>query len=311
MSNHVIQTNGLTRYFGNMCAVDQVSLSVPRGSVYAFLGRNGSGKSTLVRMILGLLGPTRGSSTVLGEDSQKLSPATRGRLAYVAEGHPLFDWMRVEQLEHFQKKFYPDWDGHIFGKVVEHFDLDRKAKAATLSRGQRAGLSLALALAGRPELLVMDDPALGLDPVARRTLLETMILVTRDAGHTIFFTSHILDDVERVADHIAILDRSVLRVACPVEVFHARTRRFMLEFAQQPPSISMLPGLLEAQRQGKVVRVTVANFHEETEKSITALGAVSVVEHPLTLEDAVIAYLGRRGETTSLLAEIETAGVSR
>src|SRR5580704_6023720 len=133
-------------------------------------------------------------------------------------GHPLIEWMRVKDLESFQKNFYPNWDGHLFEKVIDHFALTWRARVNHLSRGQRAGLSLALVLATRPELLIMDDPALGLDPVARRTLLEAMILMTRDAGHTIFFTSHELNDVERVADYLAIIDRSVLRVCGPMEL---------------------------------------------------------------------------------------------
>jgi len=311
MSNLVIETSGLTRYFGRKCAVDQVTMSVPRGAVFALLGRNGSGKSTIVRMLLGLLEPTRGSASVLGEDCQRLSPATRGRIAYVAEGHPLIDWMRVGQLEDFQKSFYPDWDGHLFAKVVEHFDLNIQARAGHLSRGQRAGLSLALALAARPELLIMDDPALGLDPVARRTLLETMILMTRDAGHTIFFTSHVLDDVERVADHVAIIDRSILRVSCPVETFHARVKAVVLEFAGPPPQMPKLPGLLESRRTANQVRLIIANFGPDAERIIASLGAMSVNEAALSLEDAVIAYLGRRGEQTSLLSDIKEIGVAK
>jgi ABC-2 type transport system ATP-binding protein len=219
MNPDVIRTNRLTHYFGNKCAVDQVSLSVPRGSVFALLGRNGSGKTTLVRMLIGMLSSTRGSGEILGDDIRAIRPATRSRIGYIAEGHPLIDWMRVKDLQAYQRSFYPQWDTKLFQTIVDHFGLSPTAKANALSRGQRAGLSLALALAARPELLVMDDPALGLDPVARRTLLEAIILVTRDAGHTVFFTSHELADVERVADPIAIMDLSVLRVCCPLEVF--------------------------------------------------------------------------------------------
>jgi ABC-2 type transport system ATP-binding protein len=309
MSQYVIETCGLTRFFGNKCAVDQLSLRVPRGAVLALLGRNGSGKSTLIRMILGLLDPTRGSATVLGEDCRHIRPATRGRIAYVAEGHPLIDWMRVSDLESFQKGFYPDWDDRMFRTVVEHFDLASNARASEMSRGQRAGLSLALALATRPELLVMDDPAMGLDPVARRTLLEAMILLTRDAGHTIFFSSHILDDVERVADHVAILDRSVLRVSCPVDTFRARVKRLTLTFAGHALPAPDIPGLLEARREQNELRLTLANISPETEQIIASLGAVSGNESALTLEDAVIAYLGDRSRQISLLEKTREIGV--
>lgn len=304
----VIQTRGLTRYFGAMCAVDQVTLSVPRGSVFALLGRNGSGKSTLTRMLLGLLEPTRGLATVLGEDSQHLSPATRGRVGYVAEGHPLIGWMRVRELAGFQRSFYSRWDGKLFKTVIDQFSLNDRARAASLSRGQRAGLSLALVLATRPELLVMDDPSMGLDPVARRTLLEAMILVTRDAGHTIFFSSHVLDDVERVADHIAILDRSVLRVSASVEEFRRRVKRLVLNFAGPAPAAANIRGLVEARREGQALRVTLANPDADTDRAIAELGAISVEEQSISLEEAVIAYLGQRGQRESLLQQTQEAG---
>jgi ABC-2 type transport system ATP-binding protein len=308
VSEMVIQTRGLTRYFGSKCAVDQVTLGVPRGSVFALLGRNGSGKSTITRMLLGLLEPTRGSAVVLGEDCQHLSPANRGRIGYVAEGHPLIGWMRVRDLAAFQRTFYPRWDGKLCSRILDHFGLSEKARTAHVSRGQRAGISLALALATRPELLVMDDPSMGLDPIARRTLLEAMILVTRNAGNTIFFSSHVLNDVERVADHIAILDRSVLRVSASVEEFRRRIRRVVLNFAGPPPSGSGIPGLLEARRDAQSLRLTIANSNEETGRAIAELGAMSSEEQSLSLEDAVLAYLGERGQRESLLQQTQETG---
>jgi ABC-2 type transport system ATP-binding protein len=310
MSEAVIETFGLTRFFGSQCAVDQVTLRVPRGSVFALLGRNGSGKSTFIRMLLGLLVPTRGSARRLGEDCRHLTPATRGRVGYVAEGHPLIDWMRVEQLESFQRSFYPNWNGRLFKSVVEQFDLTPESKAGQISRGQRAGLSLALVLATEPSLLIMDDPSMGLDPVARRTLLEAMILVTRDAGHTILLSSHVLDDVERVADHVAILDRSVLRVCAPVETFRARVKRVVLRFGTQAPAAANIPGLLESRRDGNELRLTLANYGAEAASAIAGLGAASVDEAPITLEDAVVAYLGRRGEQVSLLQSTVLTGAA-
>jgi ABC-2 type transport system ATP-binding protein len=305
----VIRIDGLTRYFGKTCAVDGLTLNVPRGSVFALLGRNGSGKSTLVRMLLGLLPPTRGSATIMGDDCRDIRPQTRGKIGYVAEGHPLIDWMRVRDLAGFQRSFYPAWDQKIFDAVIGHFGLASGSRARNLSRGQRAGLSLALVLAARPEMLVMDDPAMGLDPVARRALLEAMILVTRDAGHTIFFTSHELADVERVADHIAILDQSVLRVSAPVDVFRARLRRLALSFSRgESPPTPAIRGLLRSRREGDELILTLVDGDQPAERTavdaaVAALGAASVREVPLSLEDAVIAYLGHRDERPSLLQE--------
>jgi len=301
MSDWVIQTDHLTRFFGARCAVDQVKLNVPRGSVFALLGRNGSGKTTLIRMLLGMLEPTRGSATLLGEDCRLLSPATRRRVGYVAENHPLIDWMRVDQIEDYQRSFYPSWNGKLFATILDHFELHPQAQAGQISRGQRAGLSLALVLAPEPELLIMDDPSMGLDPVARRTLLEAMILVTRGAGRTILLSSHVLDDVERVADHVAIIDRSVLRVSAPVELFRSRVKRWQLRFAGEAPPSPVIAGLLESRRDGRDLRLTIANPSGDIEQAIAALNPESMEETPLSLEDAVVAYLGRRGELVSLL----------
>jgi ABC-2 type transport system ATP-binding protein len=228
----VIEARGLTRYFGSRKVVDSLSMRVPRGSVFAFLGRNGSGKTTTIRMLLGLLDPTRGSSRILGHDSRHLPPVARARVGYIAESHPLYDGLTVRELGAYQSRFYPRWNERIFRTVVDHFRLGADVKGGKLSRGERAGLSLAVTLAPEPELLILDDPALGLDPVARRALLESMLYFTRASGRTIFFSSHLLDDVERVADHIAVIDRSVLRLLgghvpleCPAVCPAIRERR--------------------------------------------------------------------------------------
>jgi ABC-2 type transport system ATP-binding protein len=187
LHDSVIQARGLTRYFGDECAVDSVSFNVPKGSVFAFIGRNGAGKTTSIRMILGLLEPTRGSSTILGNDSSYLPPEIRARIGYMAEGHPVYSWMRVGQYAGFQKGFYGNWNEDIFATVIDYFSIDPRTKAGSLSHGQRAGLHLAMTLAIEPEVLMLDDPATGLDPAARRSLLEAMIYFTRSRERTIFF----------------------------------------------------------------------------------------------------------------------------
>jgi ABC-2 type transport system ATP-binding protein len=293
----VIETRGLTRYFGRKCAVDSVSFRVPRGSVFAFIGRNGAGKTTTIRMILGLLEPTRGSATVLGHASAALPPAARARIGYMAEGHPVHAWMRVGQYEGYQRGFYAHWNHDIFAAVVDYFAIDPRTRAGHLSHGQRAGLHLAMTLAIEPELLVLDDPATGLDPAARRALLEAMLYFTRKRDRTILFSSHLLDDVERVADHVAVLDYSVLRACCSVETFRDRVRRLVVRFADRPPrEVPAVPGLLRVTRTDNELLLTVANANGQTHRALEALGAGAVDEQPLSLEDALIAYVGRQGD---------------
>ena len=295
----VIVTNGLTRCFGRKTVVDELTMGVPRGSVFAFLGRNGSGKTTTIRMVLGLLDPTRGSSTVLGYDSRRLTSEVRARVGYMSESHALYEWMTVRECGAWQSRFYARWNDRVFGSIVGHFHLDPRARAGQLSRGERAALSLAITLAPEPELLILDDPASGLDPVARRSLLESMIYVTRAADRTILFSSHLLDDVERVADYIAILDRSVLRACCSMEAFGAHIRHFALRYddGSSPPSqLPAIRGLLSARRARGELRITVANANETVQRTVRSLGASSVEETPVSFSDAMIGYLGDRGE---------------
>jgi ABC-2 type transport system ATP-binding protein len=293
----VIEVHGLTRYFGRKCAVDSISFSVPRGSVFAFIGRNGAGKTTTIRMILGLLEPTRGSSTILGYDSAGVPPEVRARIGYMAEGHPVYAWMRVSQYAGFQKGFYSHWNEATFAAVIDHFAIDPDTKAGHLSHGQRAGLHLAMTLAIEPEVLMLDDPATGLDPAARRSLLEAMIYFTRNRERTIFFSTHLLDDVERVADYVAVLDYSVLRVCCSADTFRDRVRRLVARFPGEPPrKLPEIPGLLRATRSENELSLIIANPNGRTERDLETLGALAVDEQPISLEDALIAHVGRQGD---------------
>src|SRR5664280_2082721 len=152
----VIRTQGLTRYFGGKPAVYDLNLEVPRGCVFAFLGRNGSGKTTTIRMLLGLLQPTRGEGTILGYDIRALPPEARARIGYLTEEHQLYCWMSVRACGDFQSRFYPAWNEKIFRGIIGHFGLRPAALVKSLSRGERAGLCLALTLAPEPELLILD-----------------------------------------------------------------------------------------------------------------------------------------------------------
>ncbi len=292
-----IQASGLTRFFGGHCAVNGLSLNVPRGSVLAFIGRNGAGKTTTIRMLLGLLTPTRGQSTILGHDSVKLPPQVRARIGYMAEGHPVYPWMRVGQYAGFQSSCYPHWRQSTFAAVIDYFAILPQTKAGDLSHGQRAGLHLATTLAIEPELLMLDDPATGLDPAARRSLLEAMIYFTRNRERTIFFSTHLLDDVERIADQVAVLDYSVLRASCSMETFRDRVRQISGHFSSPPPSdLPEIPGLLRATRSDNDLTLIVANDTGRIERILNSLGAESVDEQPLSLEDALTAYVGRQGK---------------
>lgn len=302
----VIETRGLTRYFGSKPAVYELSMAVRRGSVFGLLGRNGSGKTTTIRMLLGLLEPTRGDGTLLGHDIRALPPEARARIGYLTEEHQVYRWMTVEQAGRFQSAYYPRWNENLFRSVLGHFGLTDRMRVKELSRGERAGLCLALTLAPDPELLLLDDPALGLDPVARRSLMESMIYLTRRSDRTIFFSSHHLSDVERVADDIAVLDHGVLRANCGLETFRNSIQQVRLTFAGSPPPLPAVPGLLQAARTLHELRLVCVHYNGATEKALRALGPSDLEVAPLSLEDSFISYLGERGEKSFILPEPET-----
>lgn len=299
MNDYAIQTRHLTRYFGRKRVVYDLNLSVPRGSVFGFLGRNGSGKTTTLRMVLGLIAPSWGSSTILDHDSQNLPADVRARIGYLAEGHPVHGWMRVQDAREYQSSFFPKWNNRLFNSVLDFFRVDPKTRARNMSRGERAGLCLAMTLAPEPDLLILDDPAIGLDPVARRSLLESMVLATRKTDRTIIFSSHLLADIERMADHIAVLDYSILRAQCSLETFRSCVQQFVLRFDGKPPQLPPLRGLIQCIVRGNQLRLTLVNVTQETRAALEAMRPISIDAAPISLEDAFVSYLGGSIESTA------------
>ena len=291
-----ITTQGLTRYFGDLCAVDQLNLTIPAGCVYGLLGLNGSGKTTTIRMLLGLLQPTRGSATVLGDDASNLNPQTRDRIGYVTEGHQLYRWMTIRQISSFQRSFFSKWDQDYFDDMMSHFRLAETRKIRQLSNGQRAQVSLALALAPRPDLLIMDDPTMGVDPVVRRQFLESMIRLIIETGRTVLFSSHVLSDVERVADRIGIMQSGVLRVDCTLDEFKGRLRQIRVRFSAKAPNLDDLNGLVSARIEDNEAIVTVLDYDEQHEEALRSRGCTEIEPLDVPLEDLFIDY--SIGDTT-------------
>jgi len=285
-----IATYGLTKYYGDRAVVDSLDLRVPHGSVYGFLGRNGAGKSTAIKMLMGMVRPSHGRATLLGEEIDDIRPETRSRIAYLAEGHPLYRWMRIRDAVRFTRPFYPTWNDELLEQILKHFELPLGAKIRRLSNGQRAQVSLALAVAPDPELLVLDDPTLGLDTVVRRDFLESLIQIIHRQGRTILFSSHILGDVDRVADRIGILVDGALRVDCPTDHFKQTVRKVLLEFASTPPELAPCKGLVSGQQVANRLELIFAGFGDEQRQAVEALSPVSIDVVELNLEDAFIEY---------------------
>lgn len=292
MSEAVIKSSGLTKYYGTQPVVDHLDIEIPEGCICGFLGRNGAGKTTTIKMLLGLIHPTAGVAEILGCDSAHLTPEIRQRVGYVTEGHRLFRWMTIKRLEQFQQAFFPgQWDSRFFGEMIEYFGLSPKKKIKHLSNGQRAQVSLALTLAPRPELLIMDDPTMGLDAAIRRQFLEGMINLIMQEGRTVLFSSHILGDVERVCDRLLILDRGVLRVDCRLEAFRSAVIKVKVYFSNDPPDALEPPGLLHCRTQEKDCEFICIGVNEkEVTAWARAQGADQCQILPMSMEDQFIEF---------------------
>ncbi len=297
MSDAIV-TDRLTKHYHGRRVVDSLSLRVPAGSVYGLLGRNGAGKSTAIKMLMGMVRPDSGSATLLGVDIACVSDATRQRIAYLAEGHPLYGWMSIGQAIEFTRPFYPRWNDVLVDQILDHFELSRKQKYRRLSRGQQAQVSLALAVAPDPELLVLDDPTLGMDTVVRRDFLESLIQIIQRQGRTILFSSHILGDVERVADRVGIMIGGVLRVDCRTETFRESIRKIVLEFIGTPPDSAEVPGLVSCRQVGNNLELVMVGYDDAQREAVEQLRPQSIEVLDLNLEDAFIEYT--RGSRRSL-----------
>ena len=216
MSESVISVTDLTRRFGAKTALASVSLSIPRGAVYGLVGANGAGKTTLIKHLLGLLRAESGSVRVFGLDPVADPVAVLSRIGYLSEENDLPGWMRVDELIRYSRAFYPAWDGGYAEQLRQAFALDPMAKIRNLSKGEKARVGLLIALAHRPELLLLDEPSSGLDPIVRRDVLDAVIRTIADEGRTVLFSSHLLGEVEQVADHVTMISQGKLVLSAPL-----------------------------------------------------------------------------------------------
>jgi ABC-2 type transport system ATP-binding protein len=291
MNAPVIQTRDLCLHFQRKRALDHLTFDVERGGIHAIVGANGAGKSSLFRVLLGFESPTSGSASILGCDSARLTPQLRARIGFVNEEHTLPGWMRVDQLTAMQRRQYPRWNQALYLDVVGNFNVGPEQKIAQLSRGERAGVNLALALAQGPELLILDEPTLGLDVVARRAFLEALMYANVDHESTIIYCSHQMEEIERVADNLIILERGALRHMSPPFEFCERVQLWVAEFPFRAPDCRHLPGVLQIQQIDGLTHLVVIDQHEDFGARLRLMGARSAHSMPISLDRAVNGFL--------------------
>ena len=286
----VVAVSHLSRAFGSTKALNDVTLAVPHGCVFGLVGENGAGKSTLIKHLLGLWRAEAGSVRVFNLDPVADPVAVLGRVGYLSEQPDLPDWMRVDELLRYTQAFYPRWDPGYADQLLGQFGLDRGARIKTLSKGQRARLGLLAAEAHRPELLILDEPSSGLDPIVRRDILEAIIRTVTDAGRTVIFSSHLLDEVERVSDYVAMLHRGTLKLLAPLDEIKAQHRRIALRFDAAQPTPPKVPAAIRVAGAGREWTVICDATRVHGAAMAQSLGAAVVDDSPASLDEIFAAH---------------------
>ncbi|MCK0068945.1 MULTISPECIES: ABC transporter ATP-binding protein [Kordiimonas] len=293
MTDYCIETDALTKCYGKKTALNDFSLKVQKGGIHAIVGSNGAGKSTLFRLLLGMIAPTSGSAKVLGVDSQNLTTDVRGKVGYVNEEHTLPVWMTAKAATHMQRSFYPLWDQKIYDHVIGYFDVDPNQKISGLSRGERAGLNLSMALAQSPEILILDEPTLGLDVVAKQSFLEALMFTETERAATIIYCSHQMEEIERVADQLIIMEKGHLKNNSAPHEFVERVSVWAAEVNGKPIDRSQIPGLLNIKRIDDQHHIMVTDQGDDFPEKVKHLGLTDLQSMPVNLERAVNAFLSK------------------
>ncbi|TWT37235.1 putative ABC transporter ATP-binding protein YbhF [Posidoniimonas corsicana] len=294
---NVIEIDRVTKRYGSFTAVDEATLRVPKGCVFALLGENGAGKTTLVRMLLGLLTPDGGAVSVLGRDSTRHGEEIRRQVGYVPERPTLYEWMTAAEIGWFTAGFYPDGYEQHYRNLLDRFRVPPGRKISKMSKGMRAKVALSLAMAHRPPLLVLDEPTSGLDTLVRREFLESMVDLAAE-GHTVLLSSHLIGEVERVADQVAIVREGRVLAVDPLDRLKLGAYEItatMQGAASAPPPT---PGtLLESSRRGKQWRLLVRDVDDEAAiDRLAELDSVAVVDRRTPgLEEIFVAYMKQSG----------------
>jgi ABC-2 type transport system ATP-binding protein len=284
----VIEATDVRKRYDGVDALDGLTLHVPAGSIYGFLGRNGAGKTTTIKVLMGMTRPTGGSARVFGlaADAAASSVEIRRRTGFVSEEKDLYDFMTVAEIIRFTASFYPRWRAELEQRYLRTFalPLDRKVKA--LSRGTRTKLALLLAFCRGAELLVLDEPTAGLDPAVAEEVLQALVAHVAREEMTVFFSSHQIAEVDQIADRIAIVDRGRVAVSGALDDLRERFRRIQFVFDGDAPAPTFrTPGVTRVRRSGRVLTVVSSVGAEPIVDEARALQPVSVDVGPVTLKD--------------------------
>ena len=292
-----IETRGLSKSFDGLQAIDKLHLAVPAGSIFGLIGPNGAGKSTLIKMLIGLIRPDSGDGFILGQSIRKRDGSIRNRVGYVPDVPVMYPGFTVAEMYRLSSKLYPFWDWERCRELHKGFRLPEGQRIRNLSRGQKVQVALVMALALRPQLLLLDEPTAGLDPVVRRAFLQTIIEEVAEQGTTVFYSSHNLNDLEQSADHIAAIYRGRMLFSHTLDELKESVHRLQLIFTGEPPedAIKSLPGLMEYHQSGRVITITIIGHLDSISPRLVELEPELVKELNLDLESIFVTFMESQG----------------
>jgi ABC-2 type transport system ATP-binding protein len=285
MEPSVVDVSGLSRAFGGKTALEGVSFRATAGRVYGLVGANGAGKTTLLKHLLGLLRATAGSVRVFGLDPVRDPVGVLSRVGYLSEERELPEWMRIDELLSYTQAFHPAWDSGYARELLETFELDPSKKVKELSKGMRAQTGLIAAVAHRPALLILDEPSSGLDAVVRRDILNAIVRTVADEGRTVIFSSHLLYEVERMSDHITMMDHGRVTLSGALDEVRKGYQRSRVRFVASFDVPPELDTALAVEGGGRTWSVVHSGSPEQFNHSVRKLGGEVVESRDATLEE--------------------------
>jgi ABC-2 type transport system ATP-binding protein len=292
MSDAVIEISGLRKSFKGEAALAGLDLQVPAGSIFGFLGRNGAGKTTTIKLLMGFIRADGGDARVFGlpTSEERAGIEIRRRLGYVSEDKELYPYMTVQQILRFTRGFFPKWRDDLEQKYLRLFELPPNRKIPDLSKGMRSKLMLMLGISHGAELLVLDEPTDGLDPVAIRDMLRELVAIASSEGTTIFFSSHQLEEVEQIADHICIIDRGAAVVSGSLDDLKAQCQRLRIVLGEELRTpVQWGEGAEHVRQDGRMVEIFASRNADAIADRARALPGASVERFPVTLKEIFLA----------------------
>lgn len=292
--DNVIALQGLTKRYGKVEALRGVDLQVPAGSVTALLGMNGAGKTTLLRCLMGLITPDAGHGEVLGYPMGSGFPPVdlKARMGYVGANPALYEGLTAAELLGFARRLHTRWDQATVERYLDLFQLPLGRRIKTFSTGMRSQLALTLAMGGNPDLLLLDEPTIGLDVYHRNQYLQLLLTDALEAGRTIFFSTHDLNQIERMADQVVILQAGRVAVSAPLDELKEGVRRFRVAVDAEAEDLSRLPGLIRLKREGRSSLLTVYGDVADARARLQGMpGVAGMQEYELNLEEIFLSFV--------------------